>query len=47
VTSKKRLNQLKELYGAAEWDALNAGPIAEAGDLVEVDLTYIQVCGNP
>jgi hypothetical protein len=43
VTSKRRLKALKELYGAEEWDALDAERIAEDGDLVEVDLTFYQV----
>lgn len=43
VTSSKRLKQLAELYGPAEWGALGAEAIAAAGDLVEVDLMYFQV----
>lgn len=43
VTSKQRLKELSELYGAAEWDPLSAEKIAADGDLVEVDLLYPQV----
>jgi len=42
VTSKKRLRQLAELYGADEWEPLGAEAIAAAGDLIEVDLMYLQ-----
>jgi len=43
VTSKTRLKELAQLYGSSEWEPLGAEAIAAAGDLVEVDLTYLQV----
>lgn len=46
VTSKKRLRQLAELYGSDEWEPLGAEAIAAAGDLIEVDLMYLQVCAS-
>jgi len=42
VTSKHRLRQLEELYGSSEWEPLGTEAIAAAGDLVEVDLMYMQ-----
>jgi hypothetical protein len=43
VTSRNRLKELAQLYGPDEWDALGAEAVAKAGDLVEVDLMYLQV----
>lgn len=43
MTSKERLQQLAELYGPEQWQTLGADAIAAAGDLVEVDLMYLQV----
>lgn len=45
VTSKKRLKDLSHLYGHKEWKHLGAEEIAAAGDLIEVDLMYLQVGG--